>query len=266
MTNQSRVHLPDTNLRELGGYRTADGRRVKEGVLFRGGRMNELDESAHATYRRLGLHTIIDLRRPDEVEDAPTPTFGNETNLHLSVSHGDNTFAEAAARIDEPEAATRMVDMAAEYYSNLVRNSIPVFVPVFDAILDARGEPLLFHCTAGKDRTGFVAAALLSWLEVDQQTVMADYMYTAVVRAAALDERVEFHRRRLATERGIPESDVPDGPLQAMRALMSVDEKLLQTSIDAIEELYGDWHGLRREALGISDDRLGVWAEQVLEN
>jgi protein-tyrosine phosphatase len=261
-----RVHWAPTNLRELGGYETADGRRVKQGVLFRSGRMDELDEPATAIYRHLGLHTIVDLRRLDEVEDAPTPAFGHETNIHLSVSHGDNTFAEAAARIDEPEAAVTMLDMAGAYYTALARDRLDMFVPVFEAILAADGKPVLFHCTAGKDRTGFVAAALLAWLGVDERTVMDDYMFTAVVRAQALDERVQFHRRRLAAERGIPENQVPVGPLDAMRTLMSVDERMLQASIDVVNEVYGDWHELRRTALGISDDRLNMWADSVLED
>ena len=99
----NRVHVPSTNLRELGGYQTRDGSFVKYGCIFRCGHMSELTSEEEDMYRGLKLGLIIDLRRDDEVAERPTPLFGSEENIHISVSDPDNAFAEAAAKAAEPE-------------------------------------------------------------------------------------------------------------------------------------------------------------------
>lgn len=259
-----RVHWPATNLRELGGYESPVG-TVRRGVLFRGGRMDELDDEGIAVYRRIGLHTIVDLRRPDEVAESPTPRFGDERNLHLSVTTGTNAFAEAAAKADDPATAGEVLATAAGYYRSLVTDRLPLWRPVFDTILDAEGAPVLFHCTAGKDRTGFVAAALLKFLDVDDETVLEDYVLTTSVRAPFVEQRLEHHRQRMAIAQGVEPDDVDPTTLDAWRALMTAPVELLEESFAAIDEHFGDWHGFRRDGLGIDDDRLAAWRAAVVE-
>ena len=257
------MHWPATNLRELGGYATPHG-PVRRGTLFRCGRMDELGADGHDVYRRLRLHTIVDLRRPDEVAEAPTPRFGDERNVHLSVSTGDNAFAEAAAKANDPETAGDVLATAAGYYRALVTERLPLWRPVFDTILAAEGAPVLFHCTAGKDRTGFVAAALLKFLDVDDATVFADYELTNTVRAPWVEQRLEHHRHRIAEERGIEPAAVDPSSLDAWRSLMSAPVELLRESFAAVDEHFGDWHTLRRDGLGIDDDRLAAWRAVVV--
>ena len=259
-----RVHWPATNLRELGGYASPHG-TVRRGVLFRGGRMDELDHEGLAVYRGIGLHTIVDLRRPDEVAESPTPRFGDERNVHLSVTTGTNAFAEAAAKADDPATAGDVLATAAGYYRSLVTDRLPLWRPVFDTILAADGAPVLFHCTAGKDRTGFVAAALLKFLDVDDATVLDDYVLTTTVRAGFVEQRLEHHRHRMAAEQGIDPGDVDPASLDAWRALMTAPIELIRESFTAVDTHFGDWHGFRRDGLGIDDDRLAAWRSTVVE-
>ena len=259
-----RVHLPDTNLRELGGYPTPDG-TVRRGVLFRGGRMDELDDAGMALYRSLGLHTIVDLRREDEVADAPTPTFGDERNVHVSVSQGSNDFAVAAGHASNPDRAGEVLPTALTYFRTTVTERIDRWIPVFDAVLDADGAPVLFHCTAGKDRTGFLAAALLKFLDADDDTVFDDFELTNEVRRPFVDARIEFHRQRMADEHGIDPADIPQASIDAWRTLMSSSPEFLHEVYRAVEETYGDWHTMRRDGLGIDDDRLAAWRAAVVE-
>lgn len=261
----SRVLLPSANLRDLGGYENTEGRRVRPGALYRSGHMAELTEDEHATFVGLGLRAIVDLRRDDEVAERPTPQFGDETNHHLSVSHGDESFAAAAARISEPDSAEIVLAAAAGYYRDSIAERLERFRPVFDRIIDDAHHPLLFHCTAGKDRTGIVAAAILKFLDVDDETVMADFLLTNQVRAPYADERVEFHRNRLATEQGIDPADVSTHSLEAMRTLMLVDRSFLDATFEAVTTEWGDWHTMRREGLGIDDQRLAAFRSAVLE-
>ena len=136
---------------------------------------------------------------------------------------------------------------------------------MFDTIFAAEGAPVLFHCTAGKDRTGFVAAALLKFLDADDDVVFDDYGLTTAVRGPWVEQRLEFHRRHIAEEQGIDPTEVPAASLEAWRALMTAPLELLQESFSAVEEHFGDWHAFRRDGLGIDDDRLAAWRTTVIE-
>ena len=259
------VHLPISNLRELGGYKTADGRTIKAGVLYRCGHMSELTPEQTDTYRALKLKTIIDLRRDDEVADRPTPQFGDETNIHLSVSDPDNAFAEAAARAHEPDGAKIILGEAARYYTEIVTHNVHRYTSVMECIFEPANLPLLFHCTAGKDRTGFVAAAILKFLDVPDNVVIEDYLLSNELLAERADERVVVWRERLAAEGGISINEVDPEPLQALRTLMLTHRDMIQATFTAVADTFGNWHNLRREALSITDEQLETFKANVLE-
>ena len=264
MTPQN-VHLPISNLRELGGYQTTDGQTIKTGVLYRCGHMSELTPDQVQIYQSLKLRTIIDLRRDDEVSDRPTPQFGDETNIHISVSDPDNAFAEAAARAHEPDGAKLILAGAVQYYTEIITRNIGRYIPVMEYIFDPNNLPLLFHCTAGKDRTGFVAAAILKFLDVPDEVAIKDYLLTNELLAERADERVVAWRKRLATERGIDETDIDQEALNALRTLMLTHRDMIQATFTAVEATYGNWHNLRRRALGVSDKQLETFKTNVLE-
>ena len=143
--------------------------------------MSELSPEEEDIYRSLKLRLIIDLRRDDEVTERPTPSFGSEDNIHISVSDPDNAFAEAAAKAHEEGAEKLILADAVRYYREVVTDNLHRYIPVFEQIFDAENHPVLFHCTAGKDRTGFVAAALLKFLGVDWQICILLYCMHCIV-------------------------------------------------------------------------------------
>ena len=258
------VHLPESNLRELGGYQTTAGQTIKKGLLYRCGHMSELTPEQKDIYRNLKLQTIIDLRRQDEVEERPTPQFAEETNQHISVSDPDNAFAEAAARAHEPDAARIILGEAVRYYTEIITHNIHRYIPVMEYIFNPDNLPLLFHCTAGKDRTGFVAAATLKFLDVPDETVMEDYLLTNDLLQERANERVIVWRERLSAERGISEDDVDPESLKALKTLMLTHRDMIQATFTAVADNYGTWHDLRREALRISDNQLETFKSHVL--
>ena len=131
-------------------------------------------------------------------------------------------------------------------------------------IFNPENLPLLFHCTAGKDRTGFVAAATLKFLDVADEVVIGDYLLTNDLLQERANERVIVWRERLAAERGISEDDVDPESLQALKTLMLTHRDMIQATFNAVADNYGTWHDLRREALGISDDQLEIFKSHVL--
>jgi protein-tyrosine phosphatase len=259
-----RVLIPSMNLRDLGGYETVDGRQVAYGVLLRGGHMADLIAAETAMLADLGLATIVDLRRPDEIEVRPTPVLDGVTNVNYSVSDPDNSFAVAVNNITDPTAAANVGDAGVAYYRDLVATKLPLFRPVFDAIVGDGRRPVLFHCTAGKDRTGFVAATLLELLGVPSDVIMADYLLTNEVRAQALAGRLEVVRAERAIARGIEPEGVPDYEMDAIRRLMFVEEAFLAATYDEVQRRYGTWPAMAEQALGLDQATVERFRDQVL--
>ena len=253
------------NLRDLGGYETADGRRVASGLLLRGGHMADLTPDEVATLDGLGLSTIVDLRRPDEIELRPTPVLDGVTNVNYSVSDTDNSFAVAINTITDPTAAANIGDAGVSYYRDIVTEKLPLFRPVFADILAPERRPVLFHCTAGKDRTGFVAATLLELLGVPSDVIMADYLLTNEVRGQAVAGRLAIVRAERAIERGIEPEGVPDYEMDAIRRLMFVEEAFLAATYDEVAARYGSWQAMAEEGLGLDRAAIERFRDQVLE-
>ena len=133
-----------------------------------------------------------------------------------------------------------------------------------DHIFNPDNLPVLFHCTAGKDRTGFVAAAILKFLDVPDDAVIEDYLLTNELLQERANERVIIWRERLAAERGISENEVDPESLVALRTLMLTHKDMIQATFTAVAETFGTWHDLRREALDISDAKLETFKSHVL--
>ena len=288
MAADPRVLIASANLRDLGGLATIDGRRVRTGRLFRSGHLSELDGAEAAILGGLGLRTIIDLRRPSEVADFPTPDLDGVDRLWMSVSPEDSEFAVAAnllfgeqpERVDTAEdsgfaVATNLlfgnqpeqVDIATMlegYFRNTVTNRLDGYRPVFEAATDPDRQPLLFHCMGGKDRTGFVAGVLLRLLGVGQEEVMADYLLTNEILGDRMARRADQARQRIAQQSGVEPDQVDERHLEGVRALLYTRPSFLQASFDAVTDKFGTWETFRRDGLGIDDARFSAFLDAVV--
>ncbi|MGO8871006.1 MAG: tyrosine-protein phosphatase [Acidimicrobiales bacterium] len=161
------------NFRDLGGYPTADGRITRWGRLFRSDTLHELTAGDVETLRSMGLATVVDLRTPRELEQTGPGPLSSEaiTHRHLSVIREGTAEAMAA-----PAPAGQ--ELSERYLWYLEAGA--------DALADALtllGEedhlPLVFHCAAGKDRTGVLAALVLEIVGVNDEVIVSDYLITA---------------------------------------------------------------------------------------
>ena len=288
MVADPRVLIASANLRDLGGLATSDGQQVRAGRLFRSGHLSGLDRAEAAILDRLGLRTIIDLRRPSEVADFPTPDLDGVDRLWMSVSPEDSEFAVAAnllfgeqpERVDTAEdsgfaVATNLlfgnqpeqVDIATMlegYFRNTVTNRLDGYRPVFEAATDPDRQPLLFHCMGGKDRTGFVAGVLLRLLGVGQEEVMADYLLTNEILGDRMARRADQARQRIAQRSGVEPDQVDERHLEGVRAMLYTRPSFLQASFDAVTDKFGTWETFRRDGLGIDDARFSAFLDAVL--
>jgi hypothetical protein len=161
------------NFRDLGGYPTTGGRRTRWGRLFRSDTLHELTQADVEFLRSMGLNTVIDLRTARELERtgrgplAPEPVAFH----HLSLITDGGGEAMAAPAEEGDDLAERYL-----WYLEVGRASL---VDALSLISEPANLPLVFHCAAGKDRTGVLAALVLDILGVDAEVIVADYLITA---------------------------------------------------------------------------------------
>jgi len=163
------------NFRDLGGYRTADGRTVKWGLLYRSGQMHDLTPADYVTLQKLGIRTVCDFR--DTAERTKEPTLW-PAGQRPKVLSDDYALDMSAMRLpDDPSTWTheQVVTAMTATYPKLLDQFNGQYRRMFAELL-AGDVPLAFHCTAGKDRTGVAAALLLTALGVPRATIVEDYL------------------------------------------------------------------------------------------
>jgi protein-tyrosine phosphatase len=168
-----------SNLRDLGGWRTASGGRVRFGQVFRSAALGRLTEADAATLAATGLRSVVDLRGEGERRYAPSNLASlpgvTVHSLPIDPSLGASLRDLAAAREATGEDAMGLMHRA---YAAYALDWAHRYAAMFDLLLQDAQRPLLFHCTAGKDRTGFGAALLLAALGVEHEAIRADYLAT----------------------------------------------------------------------------------------
>ncbi len=235
-----------SNLRDLGGYRTADGRRVRMGQVYRSGSLANLTDADMARFGALGIRTVCDLRGVRESERAPSRLPGADTPEVVPLPIEPRVGASLRDLLRREEATgedTYALLQAA--YSAYAGEHLPRYRALFALLLEGR-LPLLFHCSAGKDRTGFGAALLLTALGVPRETVLADYLAT---------------NRIWRREHALP----PDTPDAVRDTLLAAHRPLLEGSLDQALGSYGTLERLFENGLGLDPARLRALRGTMLE-
>lgn len=227
------------NFRDLGGYRTIDGRTVRWRVLFRSGAMDRLTAADFAYLGRLGIRTVCDLRSTDERKAAPVRWPGGKTPRVFADDYafGDVGFDfRQAANWTGDDARARM----AATYSQTLDKFNGQYRRMFDELVAGRA-PLAFNCSAGKDRTGVAAALILTALGVPRETVIEDYLlsnrYFDSRRGMVADDPAFAAWRQL--------------PPDALKAMMGVDRSYIEAAFRVIDAHPGGTEGYLRDRLGL---------------
>jgi protein-tyrosine phosphatase len=178
MTAERRIPLEGAvNFRDIGGYKTIDGREVKWGKVFRSDGLARLTQLDHQTMMQMGIERVFDFRTKAEVAEAPDklPEDGSIVHVNLPVTHGKFDFVDAMARLKEGDSSWLTPDFMVNGYIRNIEDYAGVWGEVINYIADPKDPAILFHCTGGKDRTGTCAALILLMLGVDEETVVKDH-------------------------------------------------------------------------------------------
>ncbi|UPK39814.1 tyrosine-protein phosphatase [Bradyrhizobium sp. 186] len=232
-----------SNFRDLGGYPTADGRTTRWRHIFRSNHLGQLTTADVESVRALGVRSAFDFRGLEE--RAAGVCVVNEITVH-SLPIEPTVVAAlrtelAAGRLTAPVA----LDIMRQSYRNYVRHNTHSFRTLFGHLLEDRA-PLVIHCTAGKDRTGFASALILHALGVPDNVVAEDYLLTN-----------QHYRRDVSSAYDLP-ADVLD-------AIGSVEASYLAAAFEAIGSEYGDLETYLRDGLKLGAAERTALKERYLQ-
>ncbi len=235
------------NFRDMGGYPCSDRTHLRQGILFRSDHLGKLTDKDQQKLTELGIKTIVDLRReqersetPDRIDDPaikqlwlPVSAEGADVHkLRLGLESGEITADLARQHL--LEANREFV----RDFSHIYRNFLQL-------LLDEDNYPLVFHCTAGKDRAGFAAALSLMVAGASLETVFHDYLATNHCTANYVNGLID----------GLADMPEMKASPEAVRTLMQVEADFLQSALDTINEQYGNVERYLKKALGIDAEK-----------
>ena len=234
-----------SNFRDLGGYPGKDGRALRWRQIFRSNHLGHLTEADIELLRGLGLKSAFDFRGTGERAAAMCGL--TEIAVH-SLPIEPTVVAALRARLagGAPLASADALDVMRDSYRNYVRYNTPSFCALFAHLLEDRA-PLVIHCTAGKDRTGFACALILHALGVPDDLIAEDYLLTN-----------RFYRRDPSASSDLPE--------EVRQVLASVEASFLAAAFDAIRADYGDLESYLSDGLGLGAQERARLEARYLES
>ena len=235
------------NFRDLGGYKTEDGRTVKWGKIYRSDNLHSLTDEDLKYMKRLNIKSVVDFRSVEERESEPDRLNPDMTQVLLPIKFQPK-------ELDDDSIKNLMKDLTFGDLdsSNLLRDFNIVIVEEFTDeyknffrhIIENNAEPLVFHCTAGKDRAGFASAMILTILGVPREKVIEDYLLTnTYVKDHVDDKMLEIELKTFFR------ADTDN-----LRKINLVEERYIQAAFDTIDSKWGGMDRYISEALNLNEE------------
>ncbi|MCX4728520.1 tyrosine-protein phosphatase [Streptomyces sp. NBC_01306] len=252
------------NVRDLGGYRTSDGKQLRYGVVFRGDALGKLTPADLAVTSKLGLKSVVDFRLPVEVRTdgadrlpkgaSAIPLPIDDTGLYerTTAAIGSRDPAQQQKALGDGKGAQTMQRIYRTFVTEA--GARHQFAKVLDTIADGKRLPLLFHCTSGKDRTGWMSYVLLRAVGVPARTAEADYLLSNDIRKTA-DEK---------TREGLKKSGVMKDP-QLIVPLQEVRKDYLGAALTEADHRYGSFDAYLSKGLGLDAGTLHKLRTRLLK-
>jgi len=233
-----------SNFRDLGGYPTTDGKFVKWGKIYRSADISKLTDNDLMTLKNIKLSTVCDLRGPDELQKGPDKLpegvryinlpAGSEqvsTNNNYATMNRDSMMISFYGRTDHLKAK---------------------YKPMFDEILALNNEQaLMFHCTAGKDRTGIGAALVLSALGVEKSYILADYEATNIFWKDTREKMIQ----------GMLKSGMSE---IAAKNMLAANPAYIRFFLDAIDKKFGSMEQFLNTEMELTSVKRKILSEKFL--
>ena len=233
-----------SNTRELGGYKTEDGRSLKWGVLYRSDKLSELTDADQEYLLQLGIKRVIDFRSSEEKQNEPDqlPSTLKYVEMPIEADGAIRPKVEAILKGDlNEDVGAILVETNKEFISDFSG----VYKGFIESLIENQ-EPTLFHCTAGKDRAGFAAALVLLAVGVPEKIVIEDYMKTNKYTEETIQDYINK----------INLYSLGSVDAEILRPLLGVEERFIRAALDEIKQKYGNVETFIRDELEIPDQSI----------
>lgn len=236
------------NFREVANIKNMDGRILKSGKFYRSGHLNQLTKSSFDELEKLGVREILDLRNSKEIARKPDnlPSGIVYKNCSAFEDKGDQLDQAKKlvlkGKVNGADADKRMLD----FYKEYVTENPEMINKIITEILES-DQPVLYHCTAGKDRTGITTALILTILKFDKESVYNDYLLSNNYRKKLVDKRLSLANNLHFL---YPKMDV-----KVLEKLSWVETDYLDAAFNEINNKYGSMDIYIQQVLGISENK-----------
>ncbi len=258
------------NLRDLGGYSSKFGGRVRWGQAYRSAQLDRLSEQGINAMRKLNVKTVVDLRFDDETQRYPTLKAGFPDAQFITWRSELTQFSEEDANqikrswkesLESGDPAQVREAMRVNYPAKLYSHKGVYRSMLVHLIQD--DAPLLFHCAAGKDRTGVAAALILSLLGVSREDIIEDYMVTQSQVAHLLESWVGGGATQAQGYEDFQQK-LAQYSREVVQPVFDADIAYIETLMDYVESKYGNFESYAVQVLQLSTDQLSQLRTQLL--
>ena len=259
------IHIESVvNARELGGYKNKEGKTIKHNLLLRTGKLNTCStDDIDTLVNEYHLKKIFDFRGSSERMLEPDPEMKNVQNIWMPILDESNQDENNAAMrelgsdmykmfmffIEKGFMQNMYVDMLSSRYAHQQYHNF------LKEVIDCKEGAVLWHCSAGKDRTGLAALFLLTILNVDENTILEDYVLTNEYVEDLVDHRMQEFK-----ERGCPEEYMKD-----VQTIDGVNLDYFKTGLNYIKENYGSVMDYIHNQLNISEEDCEILRNRYLD-
>ncbi|AYF96963.1 tyrosine-protein phosphatase [Protaetiibacter intestinalis] len=249
------------NLRDAGGWVAAGGRRVRTGLLFRSTALDRLDDADAATLAGYGIRCVVDFRTETERVNQPDRALAGVRAMVEDVLADSQVAAPAQMQAFFRDPAQAIAFLASGRADDAMRSAYREFITLPSAraglgafyrlLLDGVDVPVLYHCTTGKDRTGWATAALLTLLGVSEDDVYREYLLTNEQLLPALEPLFQ----RFAAH---------GAPRELLIPVLGVDRSYLDEAFRVMRAEFGGIEAYFAEGLGIRETEQAALADRLL--
>lgn len=246
VTNRNISFKKVVNFRDIGGLKTTEGKTVKWGKIFRSDNLSTLKDNEFKKFNALNIKTVYDLRTSSEITPKQDHLPGNVKYVAFPIinDNGDLLSKMKSKVINGEVSEKQSHQMMLNLYKTSVTDNI-LLKDLIRKITDS-DAPVLYHCSAGKDRTGVITALLLSILKVDREIIINEYMLSNYYRK----QKVKSMLRKA----GVATIIKPRLQTKVIENFMSVDRDYINAVFDVIDNQYGGTDNFIANQLGITDD------------
>jgi protein-tyrosine phosphatase len=259
-------HVPldgQSNFRDLGGYKTADGKTVKPGVVYRSGELHKLTDEDVERLEDLGIRTVVNFLLPEEIAAAgPDRLPAGATEVSLPIQVRKDVVIDLIEARKTGDFSNVPASLNDEIHKVLAMEAMDEYAALLRKIADPANRPLAFHCSHGIHRTGTGAAILLNLLGVPWETVREDYLLSNPCRADEVQKRLAQLKEAAAKNQSIEPDQVDMTNIEAFYILRG---SYIDAAHDAIIEQYGSIEAYAREGLGLTDLEIQELKAELLE-